>query len=259
MTYRVHGTASFRTISGKLFYGFLALLCCFIQIPTFAAMAQAPVPEPLTIGTKDYPPLSLPDGTGQLDNLLREAFRRVGREVRFEMLPSQRALSDANDGVLDGDNNRVAGLEKKYSNLIRLQQENMLWDFVAFTKSKGVTVRSWSDLANYSVGYIVGWNILEEKVRAANVVRVASPRQLFNLLAAGRVDVVIYEPHCGKYFLKALGISGVSTQEPPLAREKMYLYLNRKHADLVRPLEDAMRAMRADGSYDRLFSYPTGN
>ncbi|WP_243366109.1 substrate-binding periplasmic protein [Fundidesulfovibrio soli] len=218
------------------------------------AVAQTETQQPLTIATKDYPPLSTPEGTGMLDRLLREAFRRIGREVRFQMLPSQRALSDADAGVVDGDNNRVAGLEAKYQNLVRLDVENMVWEFAAFTKGDGIAVRSWGDLSGHTVGYIIGWKILEEKVRTSKVVRAVSGRQLLALLDAGRMDVAIYESHGGRELIKELGLKGIRMQQPFLAREKMYLYLNRKHAALVHPLEEALRSMRRDGTYDLIFS-----
>ncbi|WP_243309911.1 substrate-binding periplasmic protein [Fundidesulfovibrio agrisoli] len=234
----------------------LALACCLALPGDRQALAQNAAQQPLVIATKDYPPLSNPEGTGRLDRLLREAFRRIGREIRFKTLPSQRALSDADAGVVDGDNNRVAGLEAKYHNLVRLDVENMVWEFVAFTKGEGVAVRSWGDLAGHTVGCIIGWKILEEKVRAASVVRVVSARQLFALLDAGRVDVAIYELHGGRELAKAMGLTGITAQRPPLTREKMYLYLNRKHAALVQPLENAMRSMREDGTYDSIFNEP---
>jgi hypothetical protein len=40
--------------------------------------------------------------------------------------------------------------------------------------------------------------------------------------------------------------------EEPFGRADMFIYLNRRHAALVPRLADAIRAMKADGTYERL-------
>jgi polar amino acid transport system substrate-binding protein len=41
----------------------------------------------------------------------------------------------------------------------------------------------------------------------------------------------------------------VTVHEPPLASVPMYMYLHRKHADLVDDAARALREMKADGTY----------
>jgi len=231
------------------------LIAALLLLAALAMPARAGGPV-LTVGTTLAPPVSLPDGGGALDLVLKEAFLRAGSDVRFQTLPSERSLREADAGILDGDSNRVAGLEALYPNLVRVPESNMLYEFMAFAARPGVRVDNWQDLAGRSVAYIVGWKIVEENLRGASATPVATPEELFRLLAAGRVDVVIYHRLGGLYYLRTLGVRGGCAVEPPLAVREMYLYLNRRHAALAEPLARALRAMKADGTHARLLAGP---
>ncbi|MFP5223635.1 MAG: substrate-binding periplasmic protein [Acidobacteriota bacterium] len=222
------------------------------------AAAWSPLPpahawQPLTIGTTVAPPLSMPDSNGMLDRLLREAFLRIGIGVQFVTLPSERSLAEANSGGIDGDNNRIAGLARNYPELIQVPESNMVYEFTAFALDPSVVVNDWESLAKYSVGYIQGWKILDENVKAVELTKVATPQQLFSLLKAKRVDVIIYERFGGEHFIQELDVQGARVLQPPLARREMFLYLNRKHAPVVEYLAKALRDMKADGSYQAVF------
>jgi polar amino acid transport system substrate-binding protein len=41
--------------------------------------------------------------------------------------------------------------------------------------------------------------------------------------------------------------------EPPLASVEMYMYVHRNHAELAPRLADALKSMKADGSYQDIF------
>lgn len=212
--------------------------------------------QPLRIGTTIAPPLCMPDGNGMLDRLQREAFLRINLGVQFVTLPSERSLAEANAGEIDGDNNRIAGLEKSYPGLIQVPESNMTYEFTAFALDPSVTVDGWESLGKYSVGYIQGWKILDDNVKAADLTKVTTPQQLFAMLKAKRVDVIIYERFGGEHFIRELDVQGARALQPALAKREMYLYLNRKHAPIVDALARTLRDMKADGSYQAVFARP---
>lgn len=187
-----------------------------------------------------------------LDLIVKGAFARAGVGVSLQPLPSERGLVMADSGQLDGDANRINGLEAAYPNLLRVPESNMTYEFTAFTLRPDVVVRGWDDLKNYSVAYIIGWKIYDEHVHARGVVKVATPENLFALLRAGRVDVVLYYRLGGVYYARKLGLTNLRALDPPLATREMYMYLNRRHADLVPRLAEALRSMKRDGGYERI-------
>jgi len=227
----------------------IILLLMLMAVPAQAFSQR----QPLRIGTTFAPPLSLPDQTGILDRMLKEAFSRIGVQVEFVTLPSERSLADAESGVIDGDNNRIAGLQSRYPNLVQVPESNMTYDFMAFANKPGIAAGNWKDLDQYDVSHIIGWKIVEDNVKASRVNKVVTPAQLFSLLKSGRTDVVLYDRFGGNHYLKEYGVEGGYAVEPPLARREMYLYLNARHADLAVPLAEALRAMKKDGSHARYF------
>lgn len=213
--------------------------------------------QTVVLCTIDAPPVTTVAHDGVLDDILREAVRRAGGKLRMVIAPSERGLVNANNGAVDGVSNRIAGLEKAYPNLVRVAEPNLAYEFTAFAK-RPLAVKDWSDLAPLRVGLITGWKILEENVRAAQIIRADEPGQLFELLAADRVDVVLYERRLGLHHVAAHGIKGVHALEPALARRDMHVYLNARHAALAPRLAAALREMKADGSYSAIIARKRG-
>jgi len=119
----------------------------------------------IELSAADGPPYSTPGGEGVADLIVREAFRRAGVPVRVLYAPSERSLTNANEGIVDGEYLRISGLVSKYPNLVMVPEPICEYEFTAFTKKRGIRVAGWESLRPYNVGFITGWKILEENVR----------------------------------------------------------------------------------------------
>lgn len=219
----------------------------WLLLPCSLLMAQ---PTVFTLNTFAGPPLSMPDQTGFYDQVLRAAFSRIGMSVAIGHLPAERSLLNADRGIDDGDFARIAGLERLYPNLIMVPEKIDDFEFVAFTKNLQIKTTDWSVLNPYHVGIVRGWKILEEHLAGVRELTTAkNQEQLFLLLKNGRIDAAVYAHKEGLGLLAQLGIADAQALSPPLAIRPMHLYLHKKHAALVEPLVDALRRMKADGSY----------
>ena len=215
--------------------------------------------SPLTLNTFAGPPLSTPDQAGMYDLVLREAFTRIGVPVRIGHLPAERSLLNADRGIDDGDFVRIAGLETTYTNLIRVPEKITDFEFVAFSRNLRITTPDWESLRPYDVAIVRGWKILEKNLAgAASLTRVKNLRILFTLLAQGRADLAVYSRFEGYEMINRLGLTDIQVLEPPLAVREMFLYLHKKHAALVPEVTAALRAMKADGTYQRIVEQTLG-
>ena len=216
----------------------------------FGANASLPV---LVINDTNEPPYTTPDGQGFLDILVGEAFRRAGLQLRLVKFPAERGLINANEGVEDGDLTRIAGLEALYPNLIRVPEKLIDWEFSAFSKRAALPAR-WDVLRTRPVGHIRGWKIYEKQlVDAPIVITSDDSTQMFRQLQLDRIDVALYERWQGLSLIKRQSINGIHLLEPPLAKREMFLYLNKRHAALAPKIAEALRAIKAEGQYDRLY------
>ena len=59
-----------------------------------------------------------------LQLIAQEAFRRVGLEPKLVSTPSERSLQLANQGDVDGEGLRIAGLNAQYPNLIQVPEQS---------------------------------------------------------------------------------------------------------------------------------------
>ncbi len=192
--------------------------------------------------------------TGFVDNIVNEALNRIGYDLESVHLPAERALINANAGIDDGELLRIAGLQKIYPNLIQVPEKIMDMEFVAFTRHVPFPTSNWQSLKPWSVAIITGWKILEQYItETAELTKVKNVDLLFKLLLKDRTDVIVYSRWIGLAYIKQHKLKNIKMLEPPLGKRSMYVYLHRKHRHLVPKLAASLRAMKQDGSYQRIF------
>lgn len=233
-----------------------ALLAAVQLLPVGAVQAA----DKLVLTAGVLAPYTTAERQGFLDQMVRVVFREVGLDAELLIYPTatERGMLNANEGVDDGLAMRVAGLEKQYPNLIRVPEPIAINDFVALTSRLRFATNNWDSLQPYVVGYIIGWKVFEQNVptgRQLTLVRDAD--QLFNLLANGRVDVALYERWQGLARARAMGLQ-VQAMEPPLVRTPMYIYLHKKHAELVPRVAQALVKLKRNGTYARIHDATLG-
>ncbi len=226
---------------------FLATLATTLVVDQLQAQATS-----LTISTNNTPL-----DRRALEDLSREALRRLGMTVNIVSLPSERSLYTANLGDIDGEGLRVAGLSTTYPNLIQVPERYIGISFVAFSNRPGIDLsQGWAALAPHRVGFINGWKMFEANAGGARVVnKVDQPEQLFRMLVSGRIDLALYTLADGLALARSLGMDqAIKPVEQALKKVDLYLYLHRRHEALVPRLAQTLRDMKADGSHDRILA-----
>ncbi|MDQ7834021.1 MAG: transporter substrate-binding domain-containing protein [Humidesulfovibrio sp.] len=221
---------------------------CTVIIVLFL-FTNASFAQTLVLNTDDIYPRSTPDATGFEDLILKMAFRSIGLDIRVVLLPSERALINADQGIDDGNFARTSGVEDKYHNLVMVPAKICDFAFTAFVKNPDIVIKKWEDLKPYNVGMLNGWQYPERYMpKTKSLHKVRDDKTLFTLLTNDRVDVIIHEDIAGSMLIKSMGLTGVRAQTPALGNPDMYLYLNKKHAALVPLLSKALKQMDANGT-----------
>jgi polar amino acid transport system substrate-binding protein len=226
---------------------------CIVFLYLLTILLQAPGQEKtFTISTSYKNLLSNPEGSGMLDKIMGEAFRRIGLKAEIVFTPTAKSLVDVNAGLLDAELNRIEGMEADYPNLVRVRESNMIMNFVAFSRRK-IKIDGWESLRPLSIGIVKGWKILENGTKGfPRVVFVPSETELFTMLRKDRIDIALYSDLTGYATLKEMDVTGIIALEPPLAEREMFLYVHKRHTALADDIAKALRSMKKDGTHGRI-------
>ncbi len=220
----------------------------------FSLALPAQAEQTLVLNTAYTEPLTSPDHSGALDLFYKDLGRRLGINIEIQSLPAERCLVNANSGVDDGDVSRVAGLDQKYTELLRVPEAVIHIQLVAFSRNKNFTVNNGESFKPYSVGIVTGWKILEKNiVDTKSMDKVENAQELFSMLDKNRIDVAVYEKLQGLVTIQKYGYKNIKILQPSFIESDWYLYLNKKHAALVPQINAAIKAMKDDGTHKRIF------
>jgi polar amino acid transport system substrate-binding protein len=82
--------------------------------------------EPYRISADDGAPMF-----GDVSQMLRAAYRRLGLEIEIVTRPGRRSVTEANEGLFDGELVRAPVIEQHFHHLIRVPTQVATIDIVA--------------------------------------------------------------------------------------------------------------------------------
>ncbi len=97
-----------------------------------------------------------------------------------------------------------------------------------------------------------GIKIVAENTVGMKTEAVPTMERAMQKLAMGRTDIVVGNRLTGLAALEALNMDDVSTLAPALASFPVFHYVNKKHAAIVPELLEALKAMKADKTLEKL-------
>jgi len=226
------------------------LLCTvlYILFGTSTVLAQTK----LTLNSGTAEPFITADGGGYYGELVKEIFSRLNIDAKVIRLPSSRSILNANRGIDAGVVARTKGIDKKYTNLIRVPSAIVTFKFVAYSLDKKIQVKDWNSFKPYSVGIIRGWRIYEKNlVETKLLTKVTGPEQLFKLLLNKRSDLILFEYYRGSWWNKHLQAQAHLIGSP-IAEKEMFLYMHKKHAALVPEITLVLEELKKDGTFQQI-------
>jgi polar amino acid transport system substrate-binding protein len=234
--------------------GFLRVVALVVSgVLGLCTTAQA-ADKPLLLASANLPPIVNADGTGYLNRIFDEMFARIDQAYSIQIAPGRRGLDGASSGLFDGDAARVEEVSNKFPDLMMLPEPVIPTVFAGQMLTDGSAIRTLADFSAYRVGYIRGWKIAETLFADhRDAIAVRNAEVLMRMLANHRIDVAFMTIAPARHLAKSQGIA------PPFATDfrvqrDLFLFLNQRHEGLVPPLTAALRAMKADGTYDAILA-----
>lgn len=213
----------------------MTLLCLLMMSVSISAQ------DSLVLGTMDSPLARL----GQ--EILQEAYQRIGIQVETTVLPAERALHTANSGEVDGEVLRIKGIQESYPNLRMVPVSVLTMEGVVFTKNVTFEVMGWESLKPYRIGILRGSKFAEQGTRGMTVGAVNTYRQVLLKLDAGRDDVAVMARTNGLIEIGKLNMKDIRVLEPPLITVELYHYVHKKHEYLLPKITQVLQDMVEEG------------
>jgi hypothetical protein len=96
------------------------------------------------------------------ENILEEAYGRIGIKVKFVYYPSERALIQSNSGYLDGEMYRIDGLDETYENLIKVPTSYLSAVHLVYAIDPHIEVNGYKSLKSKSIAFRRGLKVVEK-------------------------------------------------------------------------------------------------
>lgn len=126
---------------------------------------------------------------------------------------------------------------------------------VIMVKKGDDRIKGPDDLTGRKVSVQVGTksvNFLKEKFPSAERIEVEKNQEMFQLVEIGRADAAVTGKPAAKVYAKVRGTLEVLDQ--PLTVEEYGFALRKSDPELVKQFNEALKKLKADGTYDKLVS-----
>ncbi len=221
----------------------LSILAAMVLV-ALIALPSAYAREKLVFGTFENAGITLVQ-----EPVMREAYRRLGYEIEVRQFPGERALIQADRGIVDGELARLETVREMYGNLVMVPESIHELRNVVLTKNADFTLAGWESLKPYTVLSRRGYKYFEGKCREyqINYQLVNSFEDMVKILHAGRYDVGLVTMLDGLKTMKDMGIRDLRFMEPPLEIIPIYHFLHKKHTNLVPLVSEKLKELKREG------------
>ncbi len=184
------------------------------------------------------------------EEILREAYAKIGIEVDVLRYPDLKGLRKSNGGAWDGELQRIKGITQKYANLRLVPVVINNVELVVYATDPNIVIKKPADLAPYHVAYYKGAWIFDKITKGFTRVS-AFPTQgeTLKMLAAGKVDLVIGDTLTAPRRIKYHKIKGLHQLSPPLMNLELYHFLYKRHKALIPKITKVLKYMKKRGRF----------
>ena len=179
--------------------------------------------------------------------IMHRAYKKLGIETKVQYVPGNRSLRFSNAGHADGELFRIKGMSKDYPNLIRVPVPLLELETMAYARRDDIKIQGWSSLSTYRLGFLRGFKKAEQNTQGMQTFSAESMPELFDLLARGRLDIVIESRIGGRIINTEKKQFAITALEPPIDKIKIYHYLHKGNKLLIPTLNRVLEQMKASG------------
>lgn len=219
----------------------------------------------LILGLDDtFAPMGFRDEKGELVgfdiDLSKEVAKRLDVNIEYQPIDWAMKETELNAGNIDFIWNGYSITEERKEK-VNFSKPYLANSQIIVTMSDS-TVSTLADLA----GLVVSAQAESSSVDAAKaqpgfidslkdgkLIEYATFNECFNDLESGRTDAIVVDEVLARYYMNNKGAESYKALEENLGPEEFGIGLRKEDTDLLKQLDDALDAMRNDGTYDEIY------
>jgi polar amino acid transport system substrate-binding protein len=179
--------------------------------------------------------------------VLKEAYERIGFKLTWRAVNANDSLKESNDGQVDGELFRIAGVQKRFGNLLKVPTAINVLQAVAYSHKKDLKVDRWASLSNFRIGYQKGVKFAENGARNLKTTTFDSTSELLNALESKRIDVAVLSRVNGIDETTKNNYSNIFEIKPYIQTYELFHFLNKKNEQFVFKLNKVLLSMKKKG------------
>jgi ABC-type amino acid transport substrate-binding protein len=190
------------------------------------------------------------------EQVLEEVSKRIGEPIKLISVPSKRSSSLLKKKEIHAELARIGEYEKRVPFAIKVEEPIIEVSQHAYSYNLDIPINSWESLRPYRIVALRGSWIVETYMPDYEVVWVGSMDAAFKFLMRGRADLFIAPSARTDMFLTSTKAhaKGIRRLEPAVHMTQDFTFFNPEYPKLAVRYEEALKAMKADGSYKSILS-----
>ncbi len=233
----------------------LLVFAIFLTIQGYASEKE------IYLTSAEYPPYygEELENQGFITEIISEAFKRVGYDLKVKFFPWKRAEGMAKKGFSDGMFPPWYTKEREkwfvFSNPI--PPPNTIGFFKR--KDKKVTFKTYQDLKPYRIGCVLGYAYSKDYFEAGlKNQKSYTDKQLITILVQGKIDLAYIDKIQATYLLKTKfpkQSDYFEFMEPPLEIKQQHLVISKKTKNTQTKINDFNRGLKMikdDGTFGKI-------
>ena len=223
---------------------------------TVAFVRAAQAADPIRVATDaTFPPFEYTEAgqrTGFDVELIEAIGKTLGRPIEWTEIDFKGLVPGVIANRFDVAASAIYITEERLK-VVSFTESYYPGGLVIMTKTGNTAIKGPDDLAGKKVSVQVGTKsvtFLKDKYPNIERVEVEKNQEMFALVESGRADAAVTGKPAAKVYAKARGT--LQVLEPSLTVEEYGFALRKTDGDLIKRFNEALKILKADGTYDKL-------
>ena len=191
------------------------------------------------------------------EQVLPLIYQSIDINIQITSMPASRAEAAATKGLADGEIMRIWTYGDENPELIRVPTPYYSLETMPFVlKNSGIVIHTKADLKPYRIAKVRGVKHTNNITQGLPFVFESNNTEnMFKLLRAGKVDVVLTNTLDGLIVLNNMAVKDIIPMTTPLKTLPLFHYIHHSKAAIVPKVDNAIKQLKKSGELEKMIKH----